>query len=61
MSQHRAGWIPSLPYVDVTTGTNNNPSIDYPYYDGSSDSRAAGFWLCTNWYGFSLNVTLALL
>ncbi len=60
MTQYRAGWIPSIPWVDVTTGTANNPSIDNPYYPASSDSRAAGFWLCTNWWGFYLHITLAL-
>lgn len=61
MNSNRVGWIPALIDVDSDGNDDNVSNYDYPVWvPSSSDQRAAGFWLCCNFWGFSLNVQLAL-
>lgn len=55
----RDGWMPCMYSIAVTGGNTDIYGQDYPYwYNG--DSKAAGFWLSFNVYGFTLELTMQL-
>lgn len=49
--------MPCMYSIAVTGGNTDIYGRDYPFW-WNSDSRAAGFWLSFNVYGFTLDLTL---